>query len=1091
MADPGPSRAAAQPQRQSKPARLARSKAACESCHKAKQRCDGPPGPCHRCNTWGIDCIFPSSAGPTPSAKTNTARSSTPPTARPPKPAPPPPQALAQAPPPIQPAQTHAQQQHQQQQQQAQQVQQSMQLAQQMAQQIVQAGATPDVAEQLRLMNARLESLESTLSRAQLVLPPLTNLPTSATPLASSSSSSGGGAATAAAHHLAHLTHPAHGSPRMLSLVSASAAHPHPHGAAPYPYPQASSRSAGSEASPRALPAGAGVTPGSGGGGAGVHGAESERAHHDGVGLNAVETAGEAMAVEGLVDLGGGRKSEEGNGGGGGDGGAKGKGVERANGHAVEEGKAFDAAAEEGANGKAGEGLGGLGPWDAGSLRPDVLERGVMTLEECDAEFDFYFEHLQPWTCLLSTTLDRHPLVVRERSPLLFHAILLLTLYYRPRTAPNLTLYRAVSSILDSILAPQVLCPQPDQLSFDFVRAVHLVTLYKPLQFAAFHARGVSDPALIESGAKMNVRASWILRLLVSRVSAFVGLPSIAMSFAQAFAANPSTIPDMTISQTRLFLGCVFHESHGALQSGKAANFIPQDACKVTRLFAALRKQDSDVRLAASVELVATASTALLARREDGVLEDDDLRRFDDDLEQWAEYWAPLLANQGQEAEAAGEGVEGITGRDRVAWSLFYPYAAFTRLTVRGFAFNKWRAERRERARHRAQQGFALPSSSTSGAAGLGADERDSIAKAVEVAEEMMVAVAGGGEILREGRAGRDEVRRLVEEVWERSEGGPLVPDQEVVQTLKWASDSLTCVMFSYPLIFLAKLANEGLLRSDLTVVAPNSPLFPPAPMAPSDKLCRLFQLGADLLDAIAPNPHHPAVKQAAFLRKVWDAGVSGRRSVTSAPSSPHAGASAAPGQPLPPHLSLGSSALSPHGSSSSRSQTPNPATIPPPHPASLLQQLGSHMIPQPPTFPTLAAPNSAAAAALAHAYAVPHTAPPGANGAGANGVDFSLSTTYNPTPVHSPPFPSSRTNSGLAAPLPGAGSVPLVEDPFAALLSGVSPSLFDGGGAGEGFFSLDLGGGGAGVDWPDLGFGAAGMGGAGQDAYGGFGMQF
>ena len=105
-----------------------------------------------------------------------------------------------------------------------------------------------------------------------------------------------------------------------------------------------------------------------------------------------------------------------------------------------------------------------------------------------------FFQNIQPWAALLSTSLDRDPRLVRDRSPLLFHAILLLTLYYRERTPVNLQLYRAVSTILDSILAPQILCPQPDQLSFDFVRAVQLLILYKPVQYSALNARGVSEP---------------------------------------------------------------------------------------------------------------------------------------------------------------------------------------------------------------------------------------------------------------------------------------------------------------------------------------------------------------------------------------------------------------------------------------------------------------------------------------------------------------------------------------------------------------------------------------------------------------------
>jgi len=160
---------------------------------------------------------------------------------------------------------------------------------------------------------------------------------------------------------------------------------------------------------------------------------------------------------------------------------------------------------------------------------PDVLERGIMTLDECEAEFDIFFTHIQPWAALLSVALDRQPLAVRARSPLLFHAILLLALYYRPRTRANLARYCAVSSLVDALLAPQILCPQAADLSGgDFVRAVHLLLMYKPVQYARLEACGVTDASAVESSSKMNVAASWMLRLLVSRVSTFIGLPSIA-----------------------------------------------------------------------------------------------------------------------------------------------------------------------------------------------------------------------------------------------------------------------------------------------------------------------------------------------------------------------------------------------------------------------------------------------------------------------------------------------------------------------------------------------------------------------------------
>lgn len=189
--------------------------------------------------------------------------------------------------------------------------------------------------------------------------------------------------------------------------------------------------------------------------------------------------------------------------------------------------------------------------------------------------------------------------------------------------------------------------------------------------------------------------------------------------------------------------------------------------------------------------------------------------------------------------------------------------------------------------------------------------------------------------------------------------------------------------MFSFPLIFLAKLANEGLLHSDLTVIPANAPTLAPSPMLPTDKLCRLFLFGADLLESIAPSRTHPALQQAAFLRKVWEAAVSGRRSVTSAPSSPR------PGTTTPSRF---------------------PQSILNPDP---VISNGIDLPPQPPTFPPPALP-------------VP-------NGAeSSQPFDFSFSTSYQPTPQQSPRL----------GPINGSS---IVTDPFSALLDGVSPNGLDG----------------------------------------------
>lgn len=211
--------------------------------------------------SWGVDCVFPSSAGPAPS-KTTLSRSSTPPVRQTSRNSTPvqPPAAPVVPPAPAQPA--------------------------------AQVAPTPDVAEQLRLMNERLASLESALARASTLSSP---------------------ASTSGPH---------------APVISIPSDHSQRHGL------HAGASQAGSVSSPMT-----GVTP-----------VSLNDTQHDGVGANAVETAGEAMAIEGLVDLG----------------------------------------SAQGRNGDHASGVAGDGvtahAWD--SVKPDVLGRGIMTVEECDAEFD-------------------------------------------------------------------------------------------------------------------------------------------------------------------------------------------------------------------------------------------------------------------------------------------------------------------------------------------------------------------------------------------------------------------------------------------------------------------------------------------------------------------------------------------------------------------------------------------------------------------------------------------------------------------------------------------------------------------------------
>lgn len=225
------------------------------------------------------------------------------------------------------------------------------------------------------------------------------------------------------------------------------------------------------------------------------------------------------------------------------------------------------------------------------------------------------------------------------------------------------------------------------------------------------------------------------------------------------------------MSQERLLLDCVFRELTGALQSGKSANFTPQAACRTTRLFAHLARQPSDVRLAASVELVSHAAEAFALS---GVPSSDTLRQFDDALADWTAYWRPRLT-------------PATAPDDAVRWSVFYPYAGFTRLVVRGFLLPAWRAKR-DAAAAAAPAGARV--GGQEGAAGvvtLSGEERAHIVHAVAVAEEMLLAMTVEGRDLREGVPG-------TKTDWARAPAR-LVPDPSVVGLCKWATDSLTCVV--------------------------------------------------------------------------------------------------------------------------------------------------------------------------------------------------------------------------------------------------------------------------------------------------------
>lgn len=93
---------------------------------------------------------------------------------------------------------------------------------------------------------------------------------------------------------------------------------------------------------------------------------------------------------------------------------------------------------------------------------------------------------------------------------------------------------------------------------------------------------------------------------------------------------------------------------------------------------------------------------------------------------------------------------------------------------------------------------------------------------------------------------------------------------------LPWTplTTAVTCIAYFFPIIFLTKLVNEGLLSPEDLVIYSNP--MPVHPYSPTGKFSRLLDLAANFLDAVAMNEHHPAIQQAKVLRAILDAGLRG-----------------------------------------------------------------------------------------------------------------------------------------------------------------------------------------------------------------------
>lgn len=163
--------------------------------------------------------------------------------------------------------------------------------------------------------------------------------------------------------------------------------------------------------------------------------------------------------------------------------------------------------------------------------------RTVLTLGRLARSF---FASLHPWIMMLSLDDDRDAMAVRDKSPLLFHTILLLSTAYSTPFPSQLHL--TLVTFLNNILAPQLLNPQPHELTTDFLRALDLLNIYKPVQFGARRAEGHDDTEAMRV-SKVNGLASWMLQGILARTAERLELKETVSKFARAYSASASGAP--------------------------------------------------------------------------------------------------------------------------------------------------------------------------------------------------------------------------------------------------------------------------------------------------------------------------------------------------------------------------------------------------------------------------------------------------------------------------------------------------------------------------------------------------------------------
>ncbi|SGZ28445.1 BQ5605_C027g10338 [Microbotryum silenes-dioicae] len=488
------------------------------------------------------------------------------------------------------------------------------------------------------------------------------------------------------------------------------------------------------------------------------------------------------------------------------------------------------------------------------TMRPDAIDRGILSIAEVEANFLIFFRMLAPWILVFDLSKDSNAMEVRERCPLLFHTILTSTGYYLMGTSERGTkVYKALVALTNELIAPIIISTQVYDLNSDLLRALCLLMMYKPVQLPAFHFSGrVHTAERAEQYAKLNTTSSFVLWGIIARVSTRIGLPSVPSLFAKLYSPDVP-VPASVVADLRLWMWIIVIDNHATLTIGRPTTLDMTDVLRATRLLASLKLQTGDVRLAALVELYAVSRHSVskawftdFTKRAPAY----ELRKFNRDLDEWEQYWSePLEA-------AAKEG-------DALAMHPIYVISQLIRAIINSTVFMRWQRERRVSLAKGLNERPEMSS-----------DDWNSLQITLDAVERQIFALSAESRV--EGSQRREV--HWASRPFDIPKGGRpfLTLDQKVVDVYRTAFDPIICVAFVYPLLLVSRMCNAALVNCELKVKDQNAydsgslTLNKPQFMIKGAKVARLLDLSSRFLDAVAPTPSHPAKRHARILRAMF-----------------------------------------------------------------------------------------------------------------------------------------------------------------------------------------------------------------------------